>query len=58
MKAPKRIVTLTPQEHRFVIQGLIEVRNELIKEGKCSNIFDDLLIKLQRSKRRIVQKQS
>ena len=46
MKAPKRIVTLTPQQQRFVIQGLIEVRNELIKECKCSNIFDDLFIKL------------
>ena len=52
MKVPKRIVTLTPQEHRLVIQGLIEARNELIKEGKCSNIFDDILIKIHKAKRR------
>ena len=51
MKAPKRIVTLTPQEHRLVIQGLIEARNELITEGKCSNIFDDILIKIHKAKR-------
>ena len=52
MKAPKRIVTLTPQEQKFIIQGLLEVRNELIREGKCSNIFDDLLIKILNAKRR------
>ena len=46
MKAPKRIVTLTPHEHIFVIPGLIAVRNKLIREGKCANIFDDLIIKL------------
>ena len=46
MKAPKRIVTLTPQEQRFIIQGLIEVRNELINESKSANIYDDLIFKL------------
>ena len=52
MKAPKRVVTLTPQEHKLVIQGLIEVRNTLIAESKCSNIFDDILIKMYKAKRR------
>lgn len=50
MRAPKRIVTLTSQEHRLVIQSLIEIRNELVKEGKCSRIFDDILIKFTRQK--------
>jgi len=50
MKAPKRILMLTPQEHRLLIQGLIELRNELIKEGECSNLFDDLLIKIHNAK--------
>ena len=52
MKAPKRVVSLTPQEHKLVIQGLIEVRNTLIAESKCSNIFDDILIKMYKAKRR------
>lgn len=52
MKAPKRIVTLTPQEHRFLIQSLIVVRNELLKEGKCFNLFDDLLLKIHKAKAR------
>ena len=52
MSAPKRIVTLTSQEHRLVIQSLIEIRNELVKEGKCSSIFDDILIKIHKAKRR------
>ena len=52
MKAPKRIVTLTPQEYRFLIQGFLEVRNELIKAGKFSDIFDDLLVKIHMTKRR------
>ena len=56
MKAPKRIITLTPQEHRLVIQSLIEAQNELIKEGKCSNIFDDILIKIHKAKRRRLSK--
>lgn len=52
MKAPKIIVTLTSHEYRFVIQSLIEIRNELIKDGKCSDIFNDLLIKIHKAKRR------
>jgi len=48
MCTPKRIVTLTPQEHRFVIQSLIEILNELLKEGKYSNYFDDLCLKSTR----------
>ena len=52
MKAPKRIVVLTPKEHRIIIQGLVEVRNELIREGKCFNIFDDLIVKISYYKRK------
>ena len=52
MRTPKRIVTLTSQEHRFLIQSLIEARNELLKEGKCSNFFDDLLLKIHKAKTR------
>ena len=50
MKAPKRILTLTTPELRLVIQGILEVRNELVLENKCFDIFDDLIIRLYSGK--------
>lgn len=50
MGAPKRILTLTFREQRLVIQGLLEGRNELVQENTCSDIFDDLIIKLYENK--------
>ena len=48
MKEPKRVFTLTTAEHRMMIRGLLQFRNKLIDQGRCTDAVDELLIKLQK----------
>jgi len=52
MKEPKRIVTLTPQEHRLLMSFLVQYRNMLLSEGHHPEICDELIVKLHRRRRR------
>ena len=50
MRNPKYHLYLTPDERRTVINSLIELRNELIAQGRYTDIIDELLIKLTKVK--------
>ena len=50
MKNPKYHLYLTLDERRTVIDSLIELRNELIAQGRYTDIIDELLIKLTKAK--------
>ena len=50
MKNPKYHIYLTPDERRTVINSLIDLRNDLISQGKYADIIDELLIKLTKAK--------
>ncbi len=50
MKNPKYHLYLTPDERRTVINSLIDLRNELISQGRYTDIIDELLIKLTKAK--------
>ena len=50
MKNPKYHLYLTPNERRTVINSLIDLRNELISQGRYTDIIDELLIKLTKAK--------
>lgn len=41
---------LTPDERRTVINSLIDLRNDLLSQGRYTDIIDELLIKLTKSK--------
>ena len=43
-------IYLTGEERRAVINSLIDLRNELISQGKYTDIIDELLIKLTKAK--------
>ena len=43
-------IYLTAVERRVVINSLIDLRNDLISQGKYTDIIDDLLIKLTKAK--------
>lgn len=53
MKQPKRIVALTSDEYRLMIHGLIHWRNKLLSQGRYTDAVDELLIKVQRNKKRL-----
>ena len=52
MKQPKRILVLSPSEYRLMIHGLLHFRNKLIAQGRYPDAIDELMIKLQKAKRR------
>lgn len=50
MRSPKYHLYLTSNERRTVINSLIDLRNELISQGRYTDIIDELLIKLTKAK--------
>ena len=50
MKNPKYHLYLTPDERRAVINSLIDLRNVLISQGRYTDIIDEMLIKLTKTK--------
>lgn len=52
MREAKRIVTLEPDEYRILLRSLIHFRNALIAEGKYTDAVNELLLKLDKSKKR------
>ena len=50
MRSPKYHLYLTPGELRTVINSLIDLRNELISQGRYTDIIDELIIKLTKAK--------
>ncbi len=48
MRAPKRILTLTGEEYRLMLRGLIQFRNALIEQGRYADAVDELLIKIHK----------
>ena len=43
-------IYLTAEERRAVINSLIESRNDLISQGKYTDIVDELIIKFTKAK--------
>ena len=50
MRNPKYHLYLTPNERRTVINSLIDLRNDLISQGRYTDIIDELLIKFTKAK--------
>ena len=50
MRNPKYHIYLTPDERRTVINSLIDLRNDLILQGKYTDIIDELIIKFTKAK--------
>ena len=50
MRNPKYHFYLTQDERRIVINSLIDLRNDLISQGRYTDIIDELLIKFTKAK--------
>ena len=50
MRNPKYHIYLTHDERRTVIHSLVDLRNDLISQGRYTDIIDELLIKLTKAK--------
>ena len=50
MRNPKYHIYLTPDERRTVINSLIDFRNNLISQGIYTDLVDELLIRISKTK--------
>ena len=50
MRNPKYHIYLTPDERRTVINSLIDLRNNLISQGMYTDLVDELLIRVLKTK--------
>ena len=50
MRNPKYHIYLTPDERRTVINSLIKLRNSLISQGRYTDLVDELLIRISKTK--------
>ena len=50
MRNPKYHLYLTPDERRTVINSLIDLRNNLISQGMYTDLVDELLIRISKTK--------
>ncbi len=50
MRNSKYHIYLTPDERRTVINSLIDLRNDLLSQGRYTDIIDELLIKLTKAR--------
>ena len=52
MRDKKYYIALDDFERRVVVNCMNEMRNSLIKEGKCTEALDEVLLKIIRSKQK------
>ncbi len=50
MKNPKYHLYLTHDERKMVINSLIDLRNDLISQGRYTDIIDELIVKATKAK--------
>ena len=53
MKQSKRILVLSISEYRLLLYGLVDFRNKLIQQGRYPDPINELLVKLQRARKRL-----
>ena len=51
MNPPKRIVVLSSVEYGLAFNGMLHFRNKLVQQGRYTDAVDELLIKLQKTRR-------
>ena len=52
MKEKKYYIALDDFERRVVVNCMNEMRNSLIEAGKCTDILDEVMLKVIRSKQK------
>ena len=55
MRNPKYHIYLTPDERRTVINSLIDLRNNLISQGMYTDLVDELLIRISKTKAKTIK---
>ena len=55
MKDPKYHIYLTNEERSEVLQSLIDLKNEMIVQGKYTDVLDEIIVKLYKSRKKNIK---
>ena len=55
MKAPKYHIYLTNEERSEVLKSLIDLKNEMIVQGKYTDVLDEIIVKLYKSRKKNIK---
>ena len=55
MKDPKYHIYLTNVERSEVLKSLIDLKNEMIVQGKHTDVLDEIIVKLYKSRKKNIK---
>ncbi|WP_417140926.1 hypothetical protein [Ruminococcus bromii] len=55
MKDPKYHIYLTNEERSEVLESLIDLKNEMIVQGKYTDVLDEIIVKLYKAQKKNIQ---
>ena len=55
MKDPKYHIYLTNEERSEVLKSLIYLKNEMIVQGKHTDVLDEIIVKLYKSRKKKIK---
>ena len=55
MKDPKYHIYLTTEERSEVLKSLIDLKNEMIVQGKHTDVLDEIIVKLYKSRKKNIK---
>ena len=55
MKDPKYHIYLTNEERSEALKSLIDLKNEMIVQGKYTDVLDEIIVKLYKSRKKNIK---
>mgnify|MGYP000181348652 FL=1 len=55
MKDPKYHIYLTNEERSEVLESLIDLKNEMIVQGKYTDVLDEIIVKLYKAQKKNIK---
>ena len=55
MKDPKYHIYLTNEERSEVLKSLIDLKNEMIVQGKYTEVLDEIIVKLYKARKKNIK---
>lgn len=55
MKGPKYHIYLTNEERSEILKSLIDLKNEMIVQGKYTDVLDEIIVKLYKSRKKNIK---
>ncbi len=55
MKDPKYHIYLTNEERSEVLKSLIDLKNEMIAQGRYTDVLDEIIVKLYKARKKNIK---